>query len=300
MIKGLVSVIIPCYNQGQFLSEALESLLAQTYTDWECTIVDDGSIDHSGEIALQFCSKDNRFRYLRQGNKGVSAARNAGFRQSQGEFIQFLDGDDYLLPEKFATQMQILKEHPETDIVYCSYTHYYVEKKLFETYTFRDVSEKPLEAFLFHWDREVSLPIHSPLFRRKLWERDELPFPSNDTRYEDWIFWVRLSLKNGRFYFYNIPQVIYRIHHANFCSDSQMASLNMLEAAICIRQIIPDELKDQFWDKTVNYILDSYHNRKELEMRRKNFIIKIDRKRLTFLRYLLPSRIRKIKLLSAL
>ena len=95
-----VSVIVTCYNQEAFLNDCLASVAKQTYPDWECIIVDDGSTDTSAQIAKSWQEKDARFRYFYQENKKVSGARNAGLSKVEGDLIQFLDGDDILLPTK--------------------------------------------------------------------------------------------------------------------------------------------------------------------------------------------------------
>lgn len=87
-----VSVITPCYNHGHYLPHAVNSILAQTFTGWEAVIVDDGSTDNTREVAAQFT--DPRIRYIYQENRGLSAARNAGIRAAQGQFLAFLDADD--------------------------------------------------------------------------------------------------------------------------------------------------------------------------------------------------------------
>ncbi len=83
----LVSVIIPCFNQGNFLSESLDSVLTQTYPHWECIIVNDGSPDNTDDIAQLYCNKDKRFRYLQKKNGGLSSARNAGLKVMLGEYV---------------------------------------------------------------------------------------------------------------------------------------------------------------------------------------------------------------------
>ena len=87
MKKGLVSVIIPCYNQGCYLSEALDSVMRQTYPNWECIIINDGSKDQTDAVAKEYCQKDSRIRYISQENSGVIAARNRAVSESSGEFI---------------------------------------------------------------------------------------------------------------------------------------------------------------------------------------------------------------------
>ena len=90
-MNPLISVIVPCYNQAQYLDECLQSVLNQTYQNWECIIVNDGSPDNTHEIAESYCRKDARFKYFYKENGGLSSARNAGISISNGEFIQFLD-----------------------------------------------------------------------------------------------------------------------------------------------------------------------------------------------------------------
>jgi glycosyltransferase involved in cell wall biosynthesis len=102
----LVSVIIPCYNQGHFLAEAISSCLAQTYSHVEIVVVDDGSTDATREIAARFPVK-----YVYQENRGLSAARNTGIQRSEGEFLVFLDSDDHLLPHAVETALHFLGEN---------------------------------------------------------------------------------------------------------------------------------------------------------------------------------------------
>ena len=113
-----VSVIVPAYNYERFIADALESLRAQTFTDWECVIVDDGSTDDTAAVAERFASLDSRIRVLRQSNRGVSAARNTALRSTSAELVQFLDADDRLEPWKLEEQVRFLDAHPETAIVF--------------------------------------------------------------------------------------------------------------------------------------------------------------------------------------
>jgi len=92
------SIIVPVYNVAPYLHECLESVLAQTFADWECICVDDGSTDGSGTILDEYAKMDSRFRVVRQANAGVSAARNAGMELATGEYLTFLDADDLYAP----------------------------------------------------------------------------------------------------------------------------------------------------------------------------------------------------------
>lgn len=91
-----VSVIVPVYNQEQYLEECISSIRRQTLAEWECIIVNDGSSDSSGEIARRFSEEDSRIRCFEQENRGVSSARNLGMRHASGRYLCFVDGDDFI------------------------------------------------------------------------------------------------------------------------------------------------------------------------------------------------------------
>ena len=111
-----VSVVIPLYNCERHIGEAIESVLAQTFKDYEVIVVDDGSTDDSASVVHKF---GDQVRYVRQPNAGVSVATNHGIALSKGELIAFLDNDDVWLPEKLARQVAFLDEHPECGLVNC-------------------------------------------------------------------------------------------------------------------------------------------------------------------------------------
>ena len=110
----LVTVVIPCYNQARFLGEAIESVLAQSYTNFEIVVVDDGSTDNTSEVAGHY----PKVRCVRQENRGVSAARNAGLAHARGEYVVFLDADDRLLPRALEVGVRELGTHPESAFVF--------------------------------------------------------------------------------------------------------------------------------------------------------------------------------------
>ncbi len=109
-VPPLVSILIPCYNAAPWLAATLESALAQTHRNHEIIVVDDGSTDGSLATARQF--EPRGVRVISQANRGASAARNAGLRAARGDFIQFLDADDLLAPDKIERQLAVLLLHP--------------------------------------------------------------------------------------------------------------------------------------------------------------------------------------------
>jgi glycosyltransferase involved in cell wall biosynthesis len=112
--KNCVSIIIPTYNRAHLISETLDSILAQTYANWECIIVDDGSTDNTTEVVAAYVKKDNRFQYHErpQSHKpGGNGARNYGLKQSKGDYIIWFDSDDLMEQNKIKTHIQVLTEN---------------------------------------------------------------------------------------------------------------------------------------------------------------------------------------------
>ena len=110
MLDGLVSIIMPSWNTGKYIAESIQSVLAQTYTNWELIIVDDCSTDNTDEVIANFC--DKRIRYLKNTqNSGAALTRNRALREANGEWIAFLDSDDIWLPEKLEKQIEFMKRN---------------------------------------------------------------------------------------------------------------------------------------------------------------------------------------------
>ena len=113
-----ISVIIPVYNVASYLSECLESVLSQDYENLEVILIDDGSTDESGKICDEYAQKDSRICVIHQENCGAGAAKNAGLRAATGEYLCFLDSDDYLEPGAYSHMVELM-EHYDADVVQC-------------------------------------------------------------------------------------------------------------------------------------------------------------------------------------
>jgi glycosyltransferase involved in cell wall biosynthesis len=178
-----VSIIVPCYNQAQYLDEALQSLFDQTHTNWECTIINDGSPDNTEEVARKWEVKDPRFAYVYKENGGVSSARNLGIKEAKGEFILTLDADDKYEATFLEKAMVVLVNNPEIGIV-SSWGKYFTNDKQLQVY--KSIGKTTVD-FLFH-----NAAIGTSLFRKKCWESvngyDENP----ENGYEDWEFYLRV------------------------------------------------------------------------------------------------------------
>ena len=114
-MSGKVSVVIPTYNRESFITKAIDSVEAQTYRNVEVVVIDDGSTDNTRSLLERRYGE--KVRYFYQENKGIAAARNTGIRESSGDYIAFLDSDDYWVPEKLERQMELFRKHPEYGMV---------------------------------------------------------------------------------------------------------------------------------------------------------------------------------------
>jgi glycosyltransferase involved in cell wall biosynthesis len=149
-----VSVIIPTYNCDRFLPEAIDSVLMQTYQDYEIIVIDDGSTDQTCQVLEAY---KHKIRYFYQQNQGSAVARNLGIKQAKGEFIAFLDADDFwLLPEKLAEQVNCFEQQPSLGSVHTGWR--IVDgggKKIIDVEPWRDVPDLDLESWLMYKPQDL-------------------------------------------------------------------------------------------------------------------------------------------------
>lgn len=185
MKNPIVSIIVPCYNQAQYLNEALQSVLEQTYENWECIIVNDGSTDNAEEIAKKWILQDVRFKYYYQENTGVSSARNLGVKNSVGEFILPLDGDDKIAKDYIQQAIVAFENDESLKLVYCKAEKFGDETGNWNLIPF-SLKELALDNMIFC----------SAVYRKKDWELIGGYDNNMLEGLEDWEFWISL-LKNG-------------------------------------------------------------------------------------------------------
>ena len=197
---SVVSVIIATRNYASYLPEAVGSLTAQTFTRWDCVIVDDGSTDDTDRVAAELAAGDPRVRYLAQPARGVSAARNTGLRASKGRFVQFLDADDWLAPGKLEHQARSLTANPDIDVIYGS-----ERPVLGNAHSPAPLLQEPRPSG--SGDELVSellasnpMVMSAPLFRRSVLDRVQ-GFDETLTLNEDWDLLLRIALSGARFRF---------------------------------------------------------------------------------------------------
>lgn len=253
MNSGIISIIITCYNQEHCIQITLASVLSQTYANWECIIIDDGSTDDSAKVIKQFIKEDERFSYVYQDNTGVSKARNTGFTLAKGDYINFLDGDDTFLPEKLEKQLLVFDKHPEVCICICDHQYFDDHKNTYAYYKFEPLKEKPLKQLLYGWHNGVAFPLHAALYKRSLWKEQEVPFPTDYMdRCEDWVFNVLVALKQLPYYWLDKVLCNYHMSSGNFTSDTKSLAKASIKAAYYLNPLIPKHLQKDFIETTMN------------------------------------------------
>lgn len=133
----LVSIIIPAFNRANLIGHSIESIINQTYLNWELIVVDDGSTDETEKVVLNYCIKDNRIKYLKRPTslpKGANTCRNLGFDKAKGELIKWVDSDDLLDKIILQEQINVFNNHPEIDIVVCNGVYFTEEGILHNEY----------------------------------------------------------------------------------------------------------------------------------------------------------------------
>jgi glycosyltransferase involved in cell wall biosynthesis len=244
--KPLVSVIVPSYNYGCFIGTTLESLQTQTLANWECLVIDDGSTDDTAEVVARYSKADPRIKFFRQQNRRQAAARNHGLVQMSGQYVQFLDADDLIEPEKLERQVAYLENHPDVDILYGSVRYFRSEAPGERLFTMWGQDKpwmpgisgrgKPVLAALVEQNIMV---INSPLICRRVIDLvglfDEAVPPA-----EDWDYWIRCAAAGVTFQFADLPGTLalVRWHNLSSSGDRRRMYTSMLRIRQKVESLI--------------------------------------------------------------
>lgn len=226
-MQPLVSVVIATHNQAKYLGYTIESVLNQTYSNIELTVVDDGSTDDTPSIARRFAG---RIRYIRQVNMERGAARNRGLRESRGEYISFLDSDDIWVPDKIDREVQFLQTNPNVGLVYSDREFIdaagkYIGKGLAPSHRGRVTRQLLRENFIC---------LSANLMRRSdICAIGGFPEDRMISGSEDWVAWAHLSTR-VEFAHLKAITVLYRIHPSNTMNNAPAMERAMSHATQAI------------------------------------------------------------------
>jgi glycosyltransferase involved in cell wall biosynthesis len=212
--EGLISIILPYYNGQAFIKEALESIRAQTYREFELRLIDDGSPDaaQSAYVKDLIASYgDERFKYLHKPNGGLSNARNFGYAQSRGSHIAFIDQDDLWRPEKLEAQMDVFRKNPDVEFIFTNGVSFGEAALPFRRR--RTIQDGIIKDSLAEMLRGNVVSALTVMFKRSLVDKVGLSNP----RYSvvpDYEYFLRMAEKTD-FYFIDQPLALYRLHAQN-------------------------------------------------------------------------------------
>jgi glycosyltransferase involved in cell wall biosynthesis len=190
-----VSVIIPTYNYGKYIEKAIDSVLAQTYQDFEIIVVNDGSTDNTREIIET--KYKNKVRYFYQENKGAPAARNKGIKESKGEYLAFLDADDYFEPSSVEKKVSLLESNKDSGWVYSDWDYLDIQGNVLK-FAFANApfaSKRKLRGYIFK-DMLCGTLISTPaVLVCKTWVEEVGGFDERLNAFQDYDLWLRISYR---------------------------------------------------------------------------------------------------------
>lgn len=239
MDQPIVSIIVPCYKQAEYLPETLDSVMNQSYPNWECVIINDGSPDNTDEIAKQYLVKDCRFKYISQENKGIATARNVGIANSHGEYILPLDADDLIASSYIEKALIHFVDFPETKLVYCK-AETFGKKKI------------PMELVDYDYNNFIwgNCIFCSAIYKRSDFD-GTLGYNSNMMYgLEDWDFWLSLLTKED--VVYRIEEVLFYYRVKEISRNTEQCSRYLQESLIQLCKNHPD-IYEPFKDRLVLY-----------------------------------------------
>ncbi len=262
----LISVVIPAYNAEQFLDETLESVLSQTYENWECIIVNDGSTDNTEEIAKKWCEKDTRFRYFYKENSGTSDTRNLGIKKARGEYIAFLDADDLYMPNFLEVCLENLVEK-DVDLV---------APKMLEFWDVQNevIEDEDKKDYLYSGKEGIALFLHSNRLTMALLCKksvmDEVGGFTWHKKAEDLHCWLKVLFAGYKIYRLGEYYAYRRMHNNSWSSMDRNCSKEVLELIVSLKANILENGMDYYryfnrWAKK-NIIINN-KNRKYLNIR---------------------------------
>lgn len=191
------SIIVPVYNTESFIRRCIDSILAQTFNDFELILVDDGSTDNSGRICDEYAVKDKRIKVIHQNNQGVSSARKTGLNTATGEYITFVDSDDILMRDCIETFVKTSVENPDSEIIIGNIQNFKSEHIDISTYRKKCINRGIYPA---PWGK---------LFKRKIFDNNIFNIPRDITVGEDMLMNIRLAF-NTKNNVCIIPKQIYK------------------------------------------------------------------------------------------
>ncbi len=233
MESPFISIIIPTYNRAHIIGDTLESIHSQTYTQWECIVVDDGSTDETASLMENWLAKDNRFQYMHrpsQMNKGPNSCRNHGFSKSKGNYVQWFDSDDLYKPHALATYVEQITEGTDAVVAKLERINLDTGIKIDEN---NIISENEILDYL---EGRITFYVSGPVWKRTFLEQHHALFDEDIRNMDDWDFNLRMLYKEPNIAYINNPLIEYRIHENSLFQELDKINIAEIESDIKARE----------------------------------------------------------------
>lgn len=250
-----LTIIVPIYNIENYLSHCIDSILSQTFSDFELILVDDGSIDNSLAICNNYANTDKRIKVIHQANAGVSVARNTGLEKASGKWISFVDGDDWIDSQTYKTAIETAETH-KVDIVQWGARLHYLETNTIKDYTFHQ------GVFSFQKDSINSVnedncilcyAVWNKVFRKSILDENGISFPVGVKMGEDSFFCYKYYLYSN--IVYSLEESFYHYNkHENSATTVFNTQNNILQTVNTIK-ILEELIKKQKQISKFEYLI---------------------------------------------
>ena len=231
-----ISVIVPVYNAEKYLARCVDSILSQTFTDFELLLIDDGSSDNSGKVCDEYAKKDLRVFVCHKENGGVSSARNLGLDRAKGEWVIFVDADDWILPHTFS---ECMGKCADCDMLRFGYTSVYDEKRSVVVDSLpKNLSEKEFLKLVV--ERRTAVAVWGAVYRKDIFLSNGISFDTTLRMGEDWVVLVDVILHSRKIDFLSLPLYQYNKYNENGCVNnfSYGKQMEMVRAFLTIKNIL--------------------------------------------------------------
>ncbi|WJS95135.1 glycosyltransferase family 2 protein [Flavobacterium johnsoniae] len=226
-MSKLISIIIPTYNRANLIIETLDSIAQQTYKNWECIIVDDGSTDNTEQLLAAYLSSDNRFQYYKRPEerlKGPNSCRNYGFELSKGDYIKWFDSDDILLPEALESISNNFLKQPDlivSSLQYIDFNNKILNKK----HAFR--SENVIRDYM---TAKITYYTFTPTWKTSFLNLQPNLFDETITNLDDWDFNLRMLYQNPAVIYLDEEHIQYRVHNESLSHEIGKLNFNEIKS----------------------------------------------------------------------
>ena len=262
--ENKISVIVPIFRVEQYLERCLDSILAQSYTNLEIILIDDGSDDKCPQICDEYAKKDSRIVVVHQENRGVADARNIGLKKASGDFITFVDPDDYINNHMYEILMNQIIDF-EADIAMCDYKYVYdndVDKMVHDNLPVNvsksvlNGKEALLQGYASYQDGVTFSVLWNKLCKKSLY--DDIDFPSKRI-YEDEASVFKILYKASRIIYLNQPLYFYHQHKASIVGKKLTPkNIQLLDAYIDKLNFYNQKKEYFFWTKELSHLLHMF------------------------------------------